>query len=192
MSNEINQERKYLYNHTSQETAYVVEDYPWGFRSRTTIRYWIESKNAKNGGQRFGRQTINPKTGKWCAPKYSTYSPLMVMFLDENNHVKYYCCRHNDGEESVNRFKEKHLPFLTDFQKEQLKEILAYERVMQHVTFEFKASPIGPVSLFSNDPEEVAKRELMLIESEKKEEKEKEMFSRLNRAIGHEYSKIQL
>jgi len=80
---------KYLYQHVSPETAYVVDDYPWGFRLRTTIRYWIESKDAKNGGQRFGSQTINPKTGQWCKPKYSTYSPIMVMYLDEKDHVHY-------------------------------------------------------------------------------------------------------
>lgn len=48
-----NTQRKYLYQHISQETAKIVEDYPWGFRLRTTIRYWIETKKARNGGQRF-------------------------------------------------------------------------------------------------------------------------------------------
>lgn len=187
-----NNTRKYLYEHTSQENAFMVNDYPWGFRLRTTIRYWIETSKAKNGGQRFGSQTINPKTGKWCAPKYSTYSPIMVMFLDENEHVKYCVCRHHDGLEYINKFKETHLSHLTDFQKERLKEMIAFENVMQHVTFEVKASPIGPVSLFSKDPEEVEKRKQLLKESEDREEQQAKAYARINRAIAHEYNKISL
>lgn len=187
-----NHSRKYLYNHTSPETAYVVSDYPWGFRLRTTIRYWIETKKAKNGGQRFGSQTINPKTGKWCAPKYSTYSPLMVMFLDENDHVKYYSCRHNDSEENINKFKETHIENLTDYQKETLKEIIAYTKVMKNVTWTIKPSSVGPVSLFSNDPLEVEKRKQLIKESEEREERAKDSLRQINRAIGYEMTKIAL
>src|ERR1700733_8704717 len=99
-------QRKYLYEHTSQETARMVEDYPWGFRLKTTIRYWIETK--PKFGQRFASQTINPKTGKWCAAKYSTYSPIVVMFLDENEHVKYSMLDHNGGD-YIKKFKDIHL-----------------------------------------------------------------------------------
>lgn len=35
---------KVLSGHTSPETAYVVDDYPYGFRLRCKIRYWIETK----------------------------------------------------------------------------------------------------------------------------------------------------
>src|ERR1700728_300342 len=93
------QTRKYLYCHTSQETAYVVNDYPWGFRLRTTIRYWIETSTAKNGGQRFASQTINPNTGLWCKPKYSTYSHIMVMFLNEKQYVMHTSLGMNSKEE---------------------------------------------------------------------------------------------
>ena len=31
-------QRTPLYGHTSPETAYVVADYPYGYRERTTIR----------------------------------------------------------------------------------------------------------------------------------------------------------
>lgn len=143
MNNELLQEYntmksssiKHLYNHISQETAYVVTDYPWCFRLRTTIRYWIESKDTKNGGQRFVSQTINPKTGKWCEPKKSTYSPIIVMYLDENEHVKYSCLRYNSSKELINKFKETHLNYLDQFQLKNLKEIIAYENVMKNVTF---------------------------------------------------------
>lgn len=192
MNEQIKETRKYLYNHTSQETAYVVNNYPWGFRLRTTIRYWVETKKARNGGQRFGSQTINPKTGQWCAPKYSTYSQVIIMFLDENEHIKYTSLGMNDGEERVLKFKETHLENLDDFQKLQLKEVMAYTEVMKHVTFTCTASKIGPVSLFSSDPEEVEKRKQLLKESEEREIREKESLRQINRAIGHEMRKIAL
>jgi hypothetical protein len=182
--------RKYIYGHVSPETAYVVEDYPWGFRLRTTIRYWIESKKAKNGGQRFASQTINPKTGKWCAPKYSIYSQIMVMFLDENSHVKYTSLGMNDKPEWIEKFKETHLSHMCPFQMHQLRDVIAYSNVMQHVTFEFKAVRSEPVSLFSQDPIEIEKRKSLLAECEKNEQKEEEMFSKLNQAIQFERSKL--
>lgn len=182
------QKRTYLYNHTSQETAYVVNDYPWGFRLRTQIRYWIESK--PKHGQRFGSQTINPKTGKWCAPKYSTYSPIMIMFLDEKEHVHFTCLRMHDSEEHVTSFKEKHLDNLTDFQKESLKEIIGCNNVMKHVTFEFKARPA--FSLLSTDPEEIAKREQFLKEREEHDKEQDLIKRKINSAINYEIKKVVL
>ena len=75
-----------LSGHTSPETAYVVADYPYGFRLRCQIRYWIET--TKNG-QRVVSQTSNPKKPGlvWNKPKASTYTPLRVLFLDEQGHV---------------------------------------------------------------------------------------------------------
>jgi hypothetical protein len=77
-----------LYGHTSEATAYLVPDYPYGFRERTQIRYWLESKPGK--GWRFVSQTLNPKTDRWNKPKASTYADWgAVMYLDENGHVKW-------------------------------------------------------------------------------------------------------
>jgi len=77
-----------LYNHISPETAYVVEDYPYGFRARCKIRYWLETSPKK--GVRFVSQTTNPKTGAWNKPKASTYALVGgCMYLDENNHVQW-------------------------------------------------------------------------------------------------------
>jgi len=75
-----------LSGHTSQETAYLVEDYPYGFRLRCQIRFWIETN--KNGS-RVVSQTSNPKKPGlvWNKPKASTYTPLRVLFIDENGHV---------------------------------------------------------------------------------------------------------
>jgi hypothetical protein len=75
-----------LYGHTSEATAYLVADYPYGFRERTQIRYWLEEKPKK--GWRFVSQTLNPKTLRWNKPKASTYLEwAAAMYLDENGHV---------------------------------------------------------------------------------------------------------
>lgn len=85
-----NHPMKLLSGHISPESAYVVEDYPYGFRLRCKIRYWIEYKAKK--GFRFVSQTTNPKRpGEvWNKPKASTYSLFGgAMFLDENEHVQF-------------------------------------------------------------------------------------------------------
>lgn len=73
--------------HVSPETAYLVQDYPYGFRLRCKIRYWLEISKTK--GVRFCSQTTNPKRGDtWNKPKYSTYCKFGgAMFLNELNHV---------------------------------------------------------------------------------------------------------
>lgn len=80
---------KILSGHVSPETAYVVDDYPYGFRLRCKIRYWIEYQPKR--GFRFVSQTTNPKRpGEvWNKPKASTYCRFgMAMYLDENDHVQ--------------------------------------------------------------------------------------------------------
>ncbi len=77
-----------LYGHTDENTAYLVDDYPYGYKLRCKIRYWLEYSPSK--GFRFVSQTTNPKKAGevWNAPKKSTYMRLGgCMFLDENNHV---------------------------------------------------------------------------------------------------------
>ncbi len=83
---------KVLTGHVSPETAYVVDDYPYGFKLRCKIRYWIETKKGK--GQRVVSQTTNPKASVeiWNKPKASTYSEVRFLILNESNgHVE------NDG-----------------------------------------------------------------------------------------------
>jgi hypothetical protein len=78
---------KLLFGHVSPETAYVVEDYPYGFRLRCKIRYWLEYAPRK--GFRLWSQTSNPKRGNvWNVAKASTYCKLGgAMFLDDAEHV---------------------------------------------------------------------------------------------------------
>ncbi len=84
------QPMKLLFNHTSPETAYVVNDYPYGCRLRCKIRYWLEYSKSK--GIRFCSQTTNPKVNGevWNKPKKSNYSIWGgAMYLDDNNHVEW-------------------------------------------------------------------------------------------------------
>ncbi len=74
---------KALRGHVSPETAYVVEDYPYGFRLRCKKRYWIE--RTKNG-ERICEQTSNPKKAGevWNKPKKSTYVDIMFLMIAED------------------------------------------------------------------------------------------------------------
>lgn len=91
---------KPLYGHTSEDTAYLVPDYPYGRKVRCRIRYWLEQSPSK--GFRFVSQTENPKTLRWNAPKKSTYVLLSAcMYLDENDHVQWSCFHHGNPREAL-------------------------------------------------------------------------------------------
>ena len=81
-----------LTGHVGPDTAYLVEDYPYGYTLRCQIRYWVETatKGAAKGQQRFMSQTTNPKKPgePWNKPKASTYTSLVVMYLDDVQHVQ--------------------------------------------------------------------------------------------------------
>lgn len=112
-----------LTGHTSPDTAYVVSDYPYGFRLRTSIRYWVETK--KGHGQRFVSQTLNPKSGRWNSPKASTYASIIVMFIGSDGHV------HHDGlsdyanEHEIDIFENTFADALTENRE---REVLRYFR----------------------------------------------------------------
>lgn len=92
-----------LYGHTSEATAYLVADYPYGFRERTQIRYWLEAKPEK--GWRFVAQTLNPKTNRWNKPKASTYADWGgAMYLDEEGHVQWEGIGPYSNEEKILMF----------------------------------------------------------------------------------------
>jgi len=76
-----------LEGHVSPETAYLVDDYPYGFKLRCKIRYWLEYH--PKHGVRFCSQTTNPKRGDiWNRPKYSTYADISgAMYLNGEGHV---------------------------------------------------------------------------------------------------------
>jgi hypothetical protein len=97
----MSETRKYLPPvHTSVETAFVQDGYPFGYRGKCLRRVWIETTKK---GQRFVYQTSQPyypesgetaekvRNGRWNKPKASTYSECLVLYTDENDHV------HTDG-----------------------------------------------------------------------------------------------
>jgi hypothetical protein len=111
---------KALNGHTSAETAYLVEDYPYGWRHRCKIRYWLELK-PKNG-YRFVSQTTNPRVAgePWNKPKASTYSDFAVMYLDEEKHVQHAGLHFNCDAPDMMAFYNKWFPQLDDAAKGEL------------------------------------------------------------------------
>lgn len=189
-----NKKRTYIYGHTSPETAKVVQNYPWGFRLKTSKRYWIETSHRSDGGQRFCSQTVDPRTGNWCAPKKSTYCAIAVMFLDENDHVRYTILDQRN-EQDILKFKDIHLENLDEFQKEQVKKLLATEKVLKGISFTYELQSthvIGPVSLFSKRPEEIEKMKQISIQQEQIKQREEERMRQINIAIAHEMNKVEL
>lgn len=76
---------KPLFGHTDQQTAYMIEDYPYG-RLRCRRRVWLES-NPKHGF-RLVSQTEHPTRKVWNKPHTSTYIDIAAgMYLDDNGHV---------------------------------------------------------------------------------------------------------
>jgi hypothetical protein len=74
-----------IHGHTSLETAYMIEDYPYG-SLRCKRRVWLESDPRK--GVRFVAQTQNPKNGRWNNPHKSTYVDVAAcLYLDEKGYV---------------------------------------------------------------------------------------------------------
>ena len=105
-----------LHGHTSEATAYVVADYPYGYTLRTSIRYWLEGPKAKKGW-RFVSQTMNPKTNRWNKPKASTYIEWgAAMYLDDKGHV------HWDGVGPYSD-EQKILTFVTTYPGADLREL---------------------------------------------------------------------
>src|SRR6266700_3003188 len=95
-----------FHGHTTLETAYLVNDYPYGFRLRCKIRYWLEYK--RGHGFRLVSQTTNPKRpGEvWNKPKASTYGGLAAMYLDEKGHVQWTSVGMYDDSATLEGFAE--------------------------------------------------------------------------------------
>jgi hypothetical protein len=128
-----------LFGHTSEDTALVVDDYPYG-RLRTQIRYWIETVAKR--GDRFVSQTLNPKTGRWNKPKKSTYMPVMVMTRAEDVaegkgivKTRYAGLREWADQEQFDSFLALAGDNLNDEQKKQVARVTALNKVFSKVTW---------------------------------------------------------
>lgn len=101
--------KRILSGHTSPETAYIVDDYPYGFRLRCKIRYWLEEHPKR--GTRMVSQTSNPRAIKapedttWNTPKASTYCYLAgAMYLDEKDYVQWSGLNEYSGAEEARQW----------------------------------------------------------------------------------------
>lgn len=144
-----------LHGHTDEDTAYLVDDYPYGFKLRTQIRYWIETTKH---GDRFCSQTLNPKTGRWNKPKKSTYSLIACMYIDdETGHVEWTGVGHYTDEAIVDEFLAVMDGHLSKMQQLHLAQILGLRRAMEGVTFTVREGQRTP-----EEEEEQARAENVL------------------------------
>lgn len=93
-----------LYGHNSEATAYLIADYPYGFKLRCQMKVWLEHKPSK--GWRMVCKTSNPKKpGTWNKEKYSTYRELGGnLFLDAQRHIQWEGVSIYEGLESLLAF----------------------------------------------------------------------------------------
>lgn len=129
---------KILSGHTTQETAYLVEDYPYGFTLRCKIRFWLEFK--KGHGYRLVSQTTNPKKSSqfheiWNKAKASTYMPIGVMFLDDDNHVQWTGIGVWAGAEKLQEFLDKYGEGLDDEAKGFIERAIRIAKGLKEVGF---------------------------------------------------------
>lgn len=132
-----------LPGHTSPETAYLVDDYPYGFRLRCQIRYWIEYK--KNHGFRFVSQTTNPKKPGtvWNKPKASTYYPVAVMVLNDDDHVTYSALNAWSAEERISAYETQHAAALTDDHRTEIRHLRALNESQKYLTYHIETRAHG-------------------------------------------------
>lgn len=181
------EKKKMLKVFDSQENSFLIEDYPWGFRLRTQQRVWVESK--KGFGQRVMRQTLNPKNGKWCKAKASTYYVVLGLYLDENDYVQTWALSSGGWtkEDKIKEFEAFYGDQLTDFQKEQIRYIRATNVVNDIIKVEIvRSEPINLTKVMNGDPEEIAKMKAQ----EKKGQTEEEKKAILNKALTYGFAVV--
>lgn len=112
-----------LYGHTSEETAYLIEDYPYGFTLRCQKKVWLEYRKGK--GYRLVSRTSNPKKGNiWNKPDQSTYVAVAAnLYLDENNHCHWKGLAGWEKNEVLAQFLQD---FPENPQKELIGKLIAY------------------------------------------------------------------
>jgi hypothetical protein len=117
-------------------TKIISENYPYGFREKTTKTDYIEF--SVKHGFRHCSTTVNPKTGRVNNPKKSTYYEIMLLGIDEVGHCKTLVLDFYDNER-----KDKTIKFLSEDQNfnlftiEQMKFI--YEYLYMQLKVDIKA-----------------------------------------------------
>jgi len=139
----------------SPETAYVVKDYPYGFRLRTTLRSWIEHN--PRYGERAVTQTINPKNGKWNKIKAGTYNSIEVLGVDEHGHLCFDALGPYRSEEEINAFAAKYQ--LNERQRKTAEMLLVVARGNKHITITVRTvQPGDPPGQTEAEGKEILRR----------------------------------
>ncbi len=153
--------------HNNEESSLIINDYPYGFRLRTKIRYWIETTRR---GDRFVSQTLNPKTLLWNKPKKSIYSDVVVLIKKDNGHIAYlnWNVQYSEVRE-LEDFLEKIGDFLlNDLQKDKIKIGRAVYKTRQHISY-------SAIETTKETEEETKKRE----------EKQKQVNQEINKIFSY-------
>jgi len=119
----------------TEQEPFLVDNYPYGYTLKTKIRYWVETTR---NGQRFVSQTLNPKTNIWNNPKKSTYSQIILIGLNEQEHITYTNLSLYSLKEAL-EFRDRYLNYLSDYQKTELKNIIKMSEVFDKVEYKIKA-----------------------------------------------------
>lgn len=129
--------QKILTGNDTFESAFIQDDYPYGSRLRCKRAVWVETaiKGAKKGQQRAMFRTTNPKRDSevWNKPKASTYSDIIVLYLDGNEHVKLAHLSTWDSAEKIAAFVEQFGEHLTDAQRNSIRYLDAVQRMGKRV-----------------------------------------------------------
>jgi len=124
---------KLHYNITEQNPI-IKDNYPYGFRLKTKIKYYVES--VKKKGDRFVSQTLNPKTNKWNKPKKSVYSNVIVIVEDERGHIDYINFNYYFDKEEFKKFLDKiDINQLNELQQDKIKEFKAILKTREYIDY---------------------------------------------------------
>jgi len=143
---------KLLYDAKCFDTAYIVKDWPWGWTLKTEARFWIETTKR---GDRFVKQLVNPKTGKWCKPKKQTYEAVLVLAILDDGEVTFKGLgNHADRDKIAAVLEMIDFEKLNDAQKTQICKLNAWAEVMENVEWTVRKGAIDPAEREALDAEQ--------------------------------------
>lgn len=121
--------------HNSPESAYVIQDYPYGFTLRCKMRVWVETatKGSGKGRMRYCAQTTNPKIVDrevWNKPKCGNYSDLIIMYFNEKGYVEIASADGCDDPSRLVKFSETYYNDLDETQKKRLDDIIKLSKIL--------------------------------------------------------------
>jgi hypothetical protein len=118
-----------LTGHNSFETAYEIQDYPYGFRLRCKMRVWIEEHATR--GARFVSCTSNPKVEglRWNKPKAGVYAKYgVVLFLNPiHGHVEHVGVSEYSDVQELLRFRDTYGAGLPPARLEKLQTLIDHK-----------------------------------------------------------------